>query len=59
MTEISRREGLAALMTAVASLASPRAVRAAEPEIVIGNPNALTGFLGEGLRRSKPRFSDC
>lgn len=51
MTEISRREGLTALMAAVASLAVPRVVRAAESEIVIGNPNALTGFLGEdGLR---------
>jgi hypothetical protein len=51
MTEMSRREGLKALMAAVASLAAPHAVRSAEPEIVIGNPNALTGFLGEdGLR---------
>jgi hypothetical protein len=42
MTEISRREELKASMTAVASFAAPRAVRGAEPEIVISNSNALT-----------------
>jgi branched-chain amino acid transport system substrate-binding protein len=48
---ISRRDGLSALMAAVAAFSAPRLGRADEPEIVIGNPSALTGFLGEdGLR---------
>lgn len=48
---ISRREGLSALMAAVAAFGAPRLARGDEPDIVIGNPNALTGFLGEdGLR---------
>ena len=48
---ISRREGLSALMAAVAAVSAPRLARGDEPDIVIGNPNALTGFLGEdGLR---------
>lgn len=49
--DISRREGLAALMAAVAATALPNTGRADVPDIVIGNPNALTGFLGEDGQR--------
>jgi branched-chain amino acid transport system substrate-binding protein len=49
--QMSRREGLAALVAAAASLA-PRTTRADEPEIVVGAPNSLTGGLGENGQRA-------
>ena len=49
--QLSRREGLAALMAAAASLTA-RIGRADEPEIVVGAPNSLTGGLGENGQRA-------
>jgi branched-chain amino acid transport system substrate-binding protein len=49
--QVSRRESLAALMTAAATL-GVRASRADEPDVVIGAPNSLTGGLGENGQRA-------
>jgi branched-chain amino acid transport system substrate-binding protein len=50
--KITRRDGLAALMAAAATVGLPRGSRGEEPEIIIGNPNALTGGFGESGTRS-------
>jgi branched-chain amino acid transport system substrate-binding protein len=49
--EITRRDGLAALMAASAIVGLPRGSRGEEAEIVIGNPNSLTGGFGESGQR--------
>jgi branched-chain amino acid transport system substrate-binding protein len=50
--EVTRRDALAALMAAAAMVGLPRIGHADIPEIVIGNPNCLTGGFGEGGQRS-------
>lgn len=45
--KITRRDGLKGLAVGAAAVAMPAIVRADEPDIVIGAPNALTGGLGE------------
>ncbi|HVC55923.1 MAG TPA: ABC transporter substrate-binding protein [Stellaceae bacterium] len=49
--QISRRDGLRALMAAAAMVGAPSLGRAAEPEIVLGAPNSLTGGFGENGQR--------
>ena len=49
--EITRRDGLAALMAAAAMVGAPRLGQAAEPEIVLGAPNCLTGGFAENGQR--------
>ena len=46
--EITRRQGLAGLMAGATVAGLPRFGHAAEPDIIIGAPNSLTGGLGEG-----------
>jgi branched-chain amino acid transport system substrate-binding protein len=49
--QLSRRESLAALLTAAAMVGTPRIGRGAEAEIVVGAPNSLTGGFGENGQR--------
>ena len=49
--EITRRDGLAALLAAAAMVGAPRLGWGAEPEIVLGAPNSLTGGFGENGQR--------
>jgi len=46
--KLTRRETLAGLAAGAAAIGAPRIGHAAEPEIVIGAPNSLTGGLAEG-----------
>ena len=49
--QITRRTGLKGLMAGAATVAMPGIISAAEPDIIIGAPNSMTGGLGEiGLR---------
>ena len=48
---ITRRDLATIGIGAAATLAAPRILRAEEPEIVIGAPNALTGGYGEASQR--------
>ena len=47
----SRRDSLAALLTATALVGVPRIGRGAEAEIVVGAPNSLTGGFAENGQR--------
>ena len=45
---LTRRQALTRLAAGAAILGAPQMVRSAEPDIVIGAPNSLTGGLAEG-----------
>ena len=49
--QMTRRDGLAALMAAAAMVGAPRPGRTDEAEIVLGAPNSLTGGFGENGQR--------